>query len=158
MAYKIPFEKEKESKTLAMPVEVKTDKAKEKKLFLLKEIKDRGTITEGEILLVKRRLQDGTYSPDDVADLYELELTPEQTEKGINWLKNTAFMKSGETRKNSPFGSMEEEKIKTFKKFEFGGFQDIGTYGFHNYAPVYIVTSENGSFKYYIQGGTAHIQ
>jgi hypothetical protein len=76
--------------------EVKKDK---NKLFL-EDIKNKDTITEKEVLLIKRRLNDKTYNIQEVNDALGDEgkaLTPEQNEKGKAWLMNKWKSPTGKT-------------------------------------------------------------
>jgi hypothetical protein len=169
MAYKISAPKEPISLANAQPFteeqkkeykklfEIKSKKEEKKKLFL-EEIKKKGTITEQEINLIKRRLNDGTYKEEDITEFYDLNITPEQTEKGLTWLKNKGWGKTGKERSTTPYGYIEEDTIKTFEKFEFKGFTNISTYGdFKNYVPIYRVEGKDTSFEYYVQGGEPQI-
>lgn len=136
---------------------IENKKQEQKKLFL-EDIKKRGTITEKEILLVKRRLNEGTYKDADVTDLYGLNLTIEQNTKGFNWLFDKwKSAKTGKERKDNPYGYREEEALRTFKKLKFNGFTNISTYGeFKNYVPLYRVEGDT-NFEYYVQGGKISI-
>src|SRR5208283_4714170 len=83
-----------------------------------------------------------------------INLTKEQTDFGIAWLRNKAFKLNGESRSNSPFRSREENVIKNFKKFEFSGLNDVSTNSYKNHQVVYKVIAKNGSqFEYTIYGG-----
>jgi len=156
MAYGIPHKKEtiKEGSFA-----VKVDKEKEKKKLFLQDIKKKGTITEQELLLVKRRLNDGTYEWKDVEEFTDLKLTPEQNEKGIKWLRTMGWGKTGVERSNTPFGYREEEAIKNFKEFKLNSFTNIANYqGMKNYVPVYdVYTKEGYGFQYYLNGGIISI-
>jgi hypothetical protein len=138
---------------------VKKDISK-KKLFL-QEIKDKGEITEKELLLVKRRLNDGTYDSKEVYDTLigddGLKLTQEQQDKGKTWLYNKGFTSKGETRENSPFGYREEEIMKNYSGIRLKDFYDAGHVGFKNYVPLYEVEGNDTSFEYYVTGGEISI-
>ncbi|HUS51174.1 MAG TPA: hypothetical protein VMZ91_13485 [Candidatus Paceibacterota bacterium] len=125
----------------------KEDKAK--KLFL-QNIKQRGTITEKELLLVKRRLNDGkTYKWEDVEELTDLKLTPEQNQKGIAWLKNKGWGKTGIERSTTPYGYREEEALKNVKEIKLNSFTNRGYGDVKNFVPVYdVYTKEGYGFQY----------
>ena len=154
--YTVPNPEEKE-KTFAV------DKKSDKKKLFLEDIKKRGTITEKEILLIKRRLNDGTYKTADIEGIYDLKLTQEQNTKGFNWLFDKwKSAKTGTERKNNPYGSREENVLETFKEIKFMDFNDQANYyqseaGIHNYVPLYRVEGTEGSFEYYVQGGEPSI-
>jgi hypothetical protein len=162
MTYNLPTPKVKEQKTFLIP----NKKPDQKKVFL-EEIKNRGVITEQELLLVKRRLNDGTYKYEDVEDLFNdnsPDLMPEQSEKGLKWLKNKGWGKLGNQRKNSPYGYREEETLKTAKKVSIVGFEDQrNSYqvdsGINNYQPIYRVEGEGegNNFEYTVKGGEPYI-
>lgn len=83
-----------------------------------------------------------------------INITKEQSDFGIKWLKNKAFRLNGQSRSNSPFGSREEYVIKNFKKFEFSGLNDVSTNSYKNHQVVYKVIAKNGeTFEYTIYGG-----
>jgi hypothetical protein len=134
-----------------------SDKKQEQKKLFLEDIKKRGTITEKEILLIKRRLNEGTYKDVDLMDFYDLNLTKEQSQKGLVWLKNKGWGITGKERKDSPYGYREEEALRTFKGIKLNGFTNISTYGeFKNYVPLYRVEGDT-NFEYYVQGGKVNI-
>lgn len=132
----------------------------DKRLKYCEEIKGivaRGVITEGEIKLIALRLNRKALNLEDAEPLSGLSLTPEQTEKGITWLKNYAFKKNGDARINSPFGYCEEEAIKNFKEFKLNSFIDAINYSgaSHWYTFAYDVIGESGVFTYYLSVGEA---
>lgn len=135
-----------------------SDKKQEQKKLFLEDIKKKGTITEKEILLIKRRLNEGTYKTEDMNDFYDLELTQEQNTKGFNWLFDKWKSPTGKERKDNPYGYREEETLRTFKKLKFQGFTDISNYGeFKNYVPLYRAEGVEENFEYYVQGGKVNI-
>ena len=83
-----------------------------------------------------------------------INITKEQTDFGISWLRNKAFRLNGQSRTSSPFRSREEYVIKNFKKFEFCGLYNASTNSFNCYIPVFKVIAKDGSsFEYTIYGG-----
>ncbi len=140
---------------------IKNPKKDSKKLFL-EDVKKRGSITEREMLLIKRRLNDGTYKWEDVQDLQNLKITSEQTQKGLSWLKNQGWTPKGVERKNNPFGHREEEAINSFKEFRLNSFTNDNTafqqeHGINNWIPVYDVIGTKGNFQYILKGGEVSI-
>jgi len=122
-------------------------KQQEKKKQLIKDIIKRKVITEQEINLIKRRLNNGTYIYEDIQDLTGLKLTPEQTEKGFNWLMDKWKTPTGKEKENNPFGYKEEQALKTFKEFELNSFIDMDN---NNFIPIYDVIGKNSSFQYIV--------
>lgn len=118
---------------------------------IMREIENRGMITEREILLLKKRANAGDKDAADFWPENEIECTPEQSAKGFAWLKNLYKSPRGVERKNNPFGYREMNIIDNYagENFTFKGFYDAGRYGFHNYVPVY----EVGGMEYYNCGG-----
>lgn len=116
---------------------------------IINEIESRRMITEQEINLLKRRANAGDN--DAAAFWPDIEVTPEQSAKGIAWLRNLYKTPTGKERKNNPFGYREIDIIDNYagENFTFRGFYDAGRYGFHNYIPVY----EVGGMEYYNYGG-----
>lgn len=129
----------------------------EDKKQLIKDIIERGVITEKEINLIKRRLNHNVYKWEDIEDLTDLKITPEQTEKGLSWLKNKWKTPTGLERKNNPFGYREEKAIETFKEFRLSSFTNRNTYyqaeiGINNWIPVYDVIGKESDFQYILTG------
>lgn len=136
------------------------NKKQDKKKLFLEDLKNKDTITEQELLLIKRRLNDGTYTSHEVYEAIGEDgkaLTPEQTEKGFVWLKNKGWGKTGKERENSPFRYREEEILNKFSGIRIKEFYDSGRGDFHNYIPLYEVEGNNTSFEYYVQGGEISI-
>lgn len=141
------------------------DFIKPKDLKFLQEIKDKGIITEQEINLICRRLNNkGKYTIEHITFLFDLpndsrlKITQEQTEKGLNWLKDKWKTPKGIERKNNPFGYREEEAIKTFKEFKLIDFHNNinsvqASYNISNYVPIYAVMGKTSSFQYYLEAG-----
>jgi hypothetical protein len=141
---------------------VKEEKEKAKKNLFLQEIKDRGEITEKELLLVKRRINDGTYTSKEAYDMLigdndGIKLTSDQQQKGYKWLYNKGFTSKGETRENSPFGYREEEILKNYSGIRLKDFYDAGHQDFKNVTPLYEVEGNDTSFEYYYHNGEVSI-
>lgn len=88
---------------------------------------------------------------DKTSDLVGYNITPEQTQKGINYIKNVAFKKSGEPRnsKQNVFGQFEQRVIKNFYCFKFVGLCNIANNGYAFYVPIYRVLAHDGSWFEY---------
>ncbi len=130
---------------------------KEDKKQLIKDILKRKIITEREVNLICRRLNHNVYTWEDVEVLQDLKITPEQTHKGLTWLKNKAWTPRGIERKNSPFGYREEEAIKTFKEFRLSSFTNRGNQYRDFWCPVWDVIGKDSGFQYVVESGTASI-
>ena len=140
----------------------KSGKGIHKTKALVKTIKDRGYITEKEIMLLKRKLNSGNIKQDDIEEIFGMKITPEQTKKGFDWLMNKWKTPRGVERKNNPFGFREQKALETFDHFVFDEFfNNINYYqaemGFNNYLPVYTVVGKESNFQYYVAGGEPHI-
>jgi len=124
---------------------------------LISEIVKKGIATEKEINLICRRMNAGEKT--DLSEIWdgEISITPEQTTKGLNWLKNQWKSPNGKERKNSPFGYREEKAVETFTSFTFAGIHDAGNFHHSFYVPLYDVNGAEGSFQYYVSGGICHI-
>lgn len=143
-----------------MVYKVKKQKKKEKPFYQL----PKRIMTEREVLLLKRRLNDRKIKADDIAFNDGFKLTPEQTQKGYKWLMNQwKSPKTGIVRKTNPFGYREENVLEKFKEFKLIDFIDNVTpfqreIGIKNYQPVYRVIAKDGSsFQYYNKAGIPKI-
>jgi len=124
---------------------------------LLEKIKKSDTISERDILLMKRRMNanNNDTSVREVLDYYteigeNPRLDAEQTKKGYDFLMNLWKSPTGKVRTNNPFSEREQKVLENFSHFEFEGFM--------NGQPVYIVMAKNGSsFEYYYSGGSMKI-
>ena len=100
----------------------------------------------------QKLLKDKFY--DAVNSNRPINITKEQTNFGIAWLRNKAFRLNGQSRTSSPFRAREEYVINNFKKFEFCGLYNCSTNSFNQYQPVFKVIAKDGSsFEYTIYGG-----
>lgn len=137
--------------------------ARKQKISYVVELKSKGYLTEREILNVRMRLNKGKLTYDDASKLLGMKLTSEQTQKGLNWLKNKWKTPKGLERENNPFGSREEHIIDNFKEFRLhdlynntNAFQD--ELGIKNFVPVWLVKAKDGStFQYYMEAGEPKI-
>ncbi len=119
-------------------------------------------LSEKEINLLKRRLNNGNLSISDV-NIPDggFELDPEQIEKGHDWLKDKWKTPTGKPRSNSPFGYREENVLDpaNFREIRLIDFRDLANYhqaklGIRFYVPVYQVRASDGSsFEYNVSAG-----
>lgn len=127
---------------------------------LIKNIVEKGVITEREILLLKHRLNKGEdidLSPLDEKEIY---VTDEQAQKGLTYLREHLLTKSNRRRKNcgwdywelEAIGLIEEgcplKEMSTHKLFRFYGFANIGRI-IPYYSPIY----EINGVLYYMKCG-----
>lgn len=129
----------------------------EEKKQLIKDILKRKVITEQEVNLICRRLNHKVYTWEDVKNLQDLKITPQQTHKGLTWLKNKGWTPRGIVRKNTPFGYREEQAIETFKEFRLNSFTNRGNMYIDYWRPVWDVLGNKNSFQYVVESGTASI-
>ena len=122
------------------------------------------TITEREIGLIGRRLNTKRDLKELAPHYKEAEegnvkVTPEQAQKGYNWLMNEYKTPRGIERKNNPFGIREMNILDTgMKHFTYDGHIDAGNQYHSWYAPLHsFVDKENFSFQYYFAGGKINI-
>jgi hypothetical protein len=86
-----------------------------------------------------------------------VDISPEQSQQGIDWLKKNVINAKGELRdtgmvRDAGFTETEANIIKDFKKFELVGFQHDEQS--HTYTPVYRTISNSGEhFDYAVGGG-----
>lgn len=115
------------------------------------DILDRGIITEREINLIKNRMNRGVSSgAGRILHHGALQITPEQTKKGLAWLMNLYQTPKGAVRKRNPFDKRQVRVLKGFRKFEFIGFWDGGTWVRSYYYPVYRVWPKHGKYFDYV--------
>ena len=122
------------------------------------------TITEAQISLIGRRLN-AKRPLKEVEELYnlaqegEVYVTPEQAQKGFNWLMNEYKTPKGKERLNNPFGYRDEEALDSgLDSFTYDGHYDAGNMHFSFYLPIYTFIGKNGgTFQYYVSGGKINI-
>lgn len=134
-----------------------------------------GRLTERDILNLKRLLNGWSVTSTtkeeriklekmlwDAYDNGGLDITPEQTLKGWNWLKDQWRTPRGIERKHNPFGYREEAVLEHFHHFKFLYFYDCASVylirdGKHDYQPVYgVYTKDGAGFSYYMQRGSGY--
>jgi len=129
-----------------------------KTIDVLKKIESSGLITEGEISLLKLRLNKGEKIDLQVIWDNEIAITAEQANKCFKWLWNEYKNPTGKERLNNPFGYREIDVLEDKNiTFYFRGFYDSGSNGFYFHLPIYIVCGGNNSFEYYVSGGKIQI-
>lgn len=119
------------------------------------QIKQRGFMTEKEMLLLKSRsnkAQKDLFQYDEFSEY--IPLSEEWSNKGLKWLKSL-IKKNGEPKAGQNLGEREIEIIKTAtaSDFTFVCFYDAGNCFYHYYIPVYNVAG----MEYYISGGFIQI-
>lgn len=125
------------------------------KQSLVNQILEAGIITERQIITLKSRMNAGKLECDWLGD-HELKITPEQTEKGLNWIKNQYKGKSGKVRKNNPLENREIAILEDFDHFLLVDFWNVGNYRPY-YLPVYRVVDSRGRFFDYYYNGKINI-
>lgn len=116
-------------------------------------------LTEKKINLICRRLNNGQVEMSELEfneDGYNI--TPEQTQKGLDWLLNQWKTPRGIERKNNPFGEREQKAIAEFAHFKLEYIFDAGNQFRSWYVPVWGVYSTDwATFEYYVKGGQPEI-
>lgn len=104
-----------------------------------------------------KRKNAGEKFDDSVIWDNEIELSKDQSEKGLKWLKNLWKSPTGKERSNNPFGYREEKIIENFSGFYLRGFYDAGNAYRSFYVPLYMVAGDDTTMEYYVSGGKIHI-
>lgn len=122
---------------------------------------DKNVLTESEVLLLKHRLNnDAIFVTEIFRDEFDKKLiTREQTEKGLNWLKDQWKTPRGCIRKNNPFGNREISIIENFDHFTLDTFLCIERTRFRTiYQAVWNVYAKDGTyFQYWNEYSDVHI-
>lgn len=118
---------------------------------IFEQIKERGYMTEREMLLLKSRsnkAQKDLFLYDEFSDY--IPLSEEWAEKGLKWIKSL-LKKNGEPKAGQNLGDREIEIIKTAtaSDFTFVCFYDNGNGWHRNYLPVYNVAG----MEYRVEAG-----
>lgn len=118
---------------------------------ICEQIKERGYMTEKEMLLLKSRsnkAQKDLCQYDEFSDY--IPLSEEWANKGLQWLKSL-LKKNGEPKAGQNLGDREIEIIKTAtaSDFTFVCFYDAGNGWFRNFVPVYNVAG----MEYRVEAG-----
>lgn len=128
------------------------------------EFKGKQTLTEREVKLLLKRMNEGKINPSQLRD-NGYALTPDQVEKGRAWLTNLWITPRGVERKNNPYGYRETSILRSFKTIRLAGVFDATPPGWKVmfgpsqklYIPYYKVVGDGNSFEYYVQGGEIHL-
>ena len=119
------------------------------------QIKQRGFMTEKEMLLLKSRSnksQKDLFQYDDFNDY--IQLSEEWSNKGLQWLKSL-LKKNGEPKAGQNLGDREIEIIKnaTASDITFVCFYDNGNGWYRNFVPIYNVAG----MEYFVSGSTIKV-
>ena len=122
---------------------------------IFENIRERGYMTEKEMLLLKSRsnkAQKDLFQYDNFSDY--VPMSEEWAEKGLKWLKSL-LKKNGEPKAGQNLGEREIEIIKTAtaSNFTFVCFYDAGNSFYHYYIPVYNVAG----MEYFVSGGKINV-
>lgn len=121
------------------------------------EFKGKQRLTESEVNLMKKRLNDGKFKSSRLRR-GGYALTNDQVVKGQRWLLSKCYTQRRDVRKNSPFGYREQEILDTFKTIRLYGFHDVARYGqMSYYVPVYEVIGKEDAFVYEMVNGEVSI-
>ena len=134
---------------------METEKVKTNKY--LKPFMGKKELTEAEINLAKRRLNDKKFTSHEFYEITPEEgwkITPAQTEKGLKFLNSLRTSPTGKHRESSPYGYREDEILDKFQEFRLKEFYDDTNatqheMGIHNHLPIYEVVGNDTSFEYY---------
>lgn len=133
-----------------------TTKSKSDDLIL--EIAGIGKITEKELKLLLKRKNAGEKFNDAPIWDGEVELSKDQTAKGLKWLRNLWKSPTGKERSTNPFGSREEAIIgDTNARMFLRGFYDAGNASHSWWIPLYEVSGDGTTMEYYVKGGKISI-
>jgi hypothetical protein len=129
------------------------------------ELRKKKVVTEAEIKLMQRRLNDGKIAHAGIfGDSWKpFMITNAQTEKGLKYLLNQWRGKSGAERMHNPFGLREQDILENFDHFELiDFFDDVTSFqnsaGIRHYIPIYrVVAKDGGSFEYHMGQGRVNI-
>jgi hypothetical protein len=120
-----------------------------------------GTIGERDIIAMRSFMgknKENARAIFTLLDGKELELSPDQNMKGIQFLNGLRTSQTGRERKNNPFGYREADILDNFDRFTLSGLYNAGNAYVDFYLPLYTCYSKDGSgFEYYYQGGKIHI-
>lgn len=131
-----------------------TKNATDSILYLIEKNK---TIDEKTLKLLLRRKNSGEKFDDSVIWDNEIELSKDQTSKGLKWLKNLWKSPTGKERSTNPFGSREESIIEQADTMYLKGFYDAGNNKHSFWVPLYAVSGDNTTMEYYVSGGKINI-
>ena len=123
----------------------------------------KGYLTENEIIHLRSFFGRGKATKDvkailmkELTDKLEetggFPITPEQTLKGITWLRNFLYTKAGkerQTKESQVFGSRERRIIADFKEFKLNSLYNSGNAYHDHYLPLYeVIDTKGNAFGY----------
>lgn len=114
-----------------------------------------GKIEEGQLIAMKSFLNKNKENRDLIfAAMANITLTlsPEQNQKGYDFLMDQWKTATGKERKNNPFGYREQAILENFSHFELNGWYDAGNAYASYYLPLYECVGDGTSFEYYYNG------
>jgi hypothetical protein len=115
-------------------------------------------LTESEVNLLTRRINAQTIKASEVEHIKDgtgYDLTEEQSNKGLAYLRNQDKTPKGQEKENSPFRAREQEIL--YDNSANIRLKDVYSERGNYYYPVYEVNSSKGTFDYYVSGGKVHI-
>ena len=129
---------------------------------LVETIKEQGFITEKQLMLLKKRLNNNSRESANelymmVANIMPIKLTAEQEAKGREWLLNKNLKKNGEFRKQATLTETEISVLNTLKDAYLSDFYELGNGYITNNVPIYRYANSDDYFEYYVQGGDAQL-
>lgn len=122
---------------------------------VIEQIKERGYITEREVLLLRNRVQKGMDEANISYSHTDFLISEKQKLKGLKWLRNLYKTPKGKECKNNPFGYREQRIIDANDceiKCYLTGFYNIGKLG-NFYVPMYRYEYDGCHFDYYVACG-----
>ena len=129
---------------------------------LVETIKEQGFITEKQIMLLKKRLNNSRESAHEMFNLLDsvmpIKLTAEQTAKGREWLLRKNLKNNGQFRKNATLSENNISVLKNAKTEAYlSNFYDLGNRYIINNVPIYRYKNANDCFEYYVQFGDVQL-
>ena len=118
---------------------------------IFENIRERGYMTEKEMLLLKSRSNKSQKDIFRYDEFYGyISLSEEFANKGLKWLKSL-LKKNGEPKAGQNLGDRETEIIKnaTASDIKFVCFYDNGNGWYRNFVPIYNVAG----MEYYVSSG-----
>jgi len=125
---------------------------------ILQHVYDYQIITEKQMKLLLRRLNNSEQM--DLSCIWdgEIVLTSEHQKKGLDYLNNLWKTPNGKERKNNPFGYREQKALETCEVIRLKGFYNASLYNQSKfYIPLYEVLGNGANFEYHMQGGKINI-
>jgi len=122
------------------------------------EFKGKQRLTESEVNLLKRRLNEGKV---DIRRVRSggYALTAVHVAKGLSWLRNYHYTSRGAVRVSSSLGVRESDILDACTSIRLKQFIDVSSYRSNapQYQVVYTVVSAHENFDYYLAGGAVQV-